>query len=99
MLHNNFKLDKKNRNNFILIFSAPGEAPAELRCTTLTSESVHVTWQPPSIHSMNGILRGYKLLFSSTNYWYVKSVVAFKRIAVIEYQKFTLTSRLKEIII
>uniref|UniRef100_T1JAC9 Down syndrome cell adhesion molecule-like protein Dscam2 n=1 Tax=Strigamia maritima TaxID=126957 RepID=T1JAC9_STRMM len=41
----------------------PSRAPDDVRCSAHSSQSVHVTWAPPSPQSVNGILQGYKLLF------------------------------------
>ncbi|GAB6020837.1 Down syndrome cell adhesion molecule-like protein 1 [Chamberlinius hualienensis] len=49
---------------------APSEAPKDLHCTTLTSTSIHVTWNAPPLVSINGILKGYKLIYKPTSEWF-----------------------------
>jgi hypothetical protein len=34
-----------------------------LRCSALTSTSLQVSWQPPSVSLQNGLLQGYKIYF------------------------------------
>ncbi|GAB6020996.1 Down syndrome cell adhesion molecule-like protein 1 [Chamberlinius hualienensis] len=48
---------------------APTIAPTDVRCTTLTSESIHVTWAAVPADAMNGILRGYKVLYKPAMDW------------------------------
>ncbi|GAB6020834.1 Down syndrome cell adhesion molecule-like protein 1 [Chamberlinius hualienensis] len=48
----------------------PKESPTELRCTTLTSTSIHVTWTAPPAEAINGILKGYKLIYKSSTDWF-----------------------------
>ncbi|GAB6027127.1 Down syndrome cell adhesion molecule-like protein 1, partial [Chamberlinius hualienensis] len=49
---------------------APSLPPVDLRCTTLTSQSIHVTWTAPSMDSINGILRGYKVVYKPASDWF-----------------------------
>uniref|UniRef100_T1IIC3 Down syndrome cell adhesion molecule n=1 Tax=Strigamia maritima TaxID=126957 RepID=T1IIC3_STRMM len=46
---------------------APSEPPQSVQCTTSTSQSIHVTWSPPPVNSQNGIIRGYKLLYTASD--------------------------------
>ncbi|GAB6021000.1 Down syndrome cell adhesion molecule-like protein 1, variant 3 [Chamberlinius hualienensis] len=48
---------------------APTVAPTDVRCTTLTSQSIHVTWSEVPAETMNGILRGYKVLYKPAMDW------------------------------
>ncbi|GAB6021002.1 Down syndrome cell adhesion molecule-like protein 1 [Chamberlinius hualienensis] len=48
---------------------APNVSPTDVRCTTLTSQSIHVTWTEVPAASMNGILRGYKVLYKPAMDW------------------------------
>lgn len=41
----------------------PGQPPDDVRCASLTSESLQISWQPPPTQFMNGLLQGYKLFF------------------------------------
>jgi len=35
--------------------------PGDVRCAALSSQSLQVSWQPPSNTHSNGIIQGYKL--------------------------------------
>lgn len=37
--------------------------PEDVRCAALTSQSLQVSWQPPSTEYCNGLLMGYKLTY------------------------------------
>ncbi|XP_072747753.1 dscam family member AbsCAM isoform X7 [Anoplolepis gracilipes] len=39
----------------------PSMPPDDVRCAALTSQSLQVSWQPPSNSHSNGIIQGYKL--------------------------------------
>ncbi|XP_015171260.1 PREDICTED: Down syndrome cell adhesion molecule-like protein Dscam2 isoform X11 [Polistes dominula] len=39
----------------------PSKPPEDVRCAALTSQSLQVSWQPPSNTHSNGIIQGYKL--------------------------------------
>uniref|UniRef100_T1IX56 Down syndrome cell adhesion molecule n=1 Tax=Strigamia maritima TaxID=126957 RepID=T1IX56_STRMM len=41
----------------------PRESPQDLQCTTLSSDSILVSWQLPPPKSVSGILRGYKVYY------------------------------------
>uniref|UniRef100_T1JD47 Down syndrome cell adhesion molecule-like protein Dscam2 n=1 Tax=Strigamia maritima TaxID=126957 RepID=T1JD47_STRMM len=56
----------------------PSKPPQELRCTTLTSQSIHVTWQPPPSDSTNGILRGFKIFYKPIKEWYDDATIQEK---------------------
>ncbi|GAB6032244.1 Down syndrome cell adhesion molecule-like protein 1 [Chamberlinius hualienensis] len=49
---------------------APSLPPIDVRCTILTSQSIHITWNAPSSDSVNGILRGYKVLYKPVSDWF-----------------------------
>ncbi|GAB6032243.1 Down syndrome cell adhesion molecule-like protein 1 [Chamberlinius hualienensis] len=49
---------------------APNHSPSDVSCTTLTSQSIHVTWAALDSHDINGILRGYKVLFRPASEWF-----------------------------
>lgn len=38
-------------------------APEDIRCASLTSQSLQVSWQPPPPYHTNGMLQGYKLTY------------------------------------
>jgi hypothetical protein len=37
--------------------------PDDIRCAALTSTSLQISWQPPSINHQNGLMQGYKVSF------------------------------------
>lgn len=43
----------------------PSAAPQFITCQMLTSQSLQVSWQPPSRNSSHGIIQGYKLLYEA----------------------------------
>ncbi|XP_031783300.1 Down syndrome cell adhesion molecule-like protein Dscam2 isoform X4 [Nasonia vitripennis] len=45
----------------------PSSPPQDVRCTPLTSQSLQVTWDPPPNSSLNGILKGYKVMYENMN--------------------------------
>lgn len=59
-----------NNPNNLFMTAAPQRAPEEVRCTTLTSQSIHVTWAEPPATSVNGILKGYKISYRLSSQWF-----------------------------
>ena len=43
----------------------PSEAPRNLTANGISSTSVVTTWQLPSTHSRNGIIKGFKLFYKT----------------------------------
>ncbi|XP_063920715.1 cell adhesion molecule Dscam2 isoform X4 [Zophobas morio] len=43
----------------------PTTAPEDVRCASLTSQSLQISWQPPPLEDCNGLLQGYKLTYES----------------------------------
>ncbi|CAH0547661.1 unnamed protein product [Brassicogethes aeneus] len=41
----------------------PSMSPEDVRCASLTSQSLQVSWQPPPTEHCNGLLQGYKLTY------------------------------------
>lgn len=41
----------------------PSKPPSDVQCKSHSSQSIHVTWSPPTSESINGILQGYKVLY------------------------------------
>uniref|UniRef100_T1IT85 Down syndrome cell adhesion molecule-like protein Dscam2 n=1 Tax=Strigamia maritima TaxID=126957 RepID=T1IT85_STRMM len=48
----------------------PSQAPGELRCSALSSKSIYVLWEPVPSETINGILRGYKVIYKPMTEWY-----------------------------
>uniref|UniRef100_T1JC13 Down syndrome cell adhesion molecule-like protein Dscam2 n=1 Tax=Strigamia maritima TaxID=126957 RepID=T1JC13_STRMM len=55
----------------------PSISPQGLRCSALSSKSIYVLWDALPTDSVNGILRGYKVLYKPITEWY-DSQVQFK---------------------
>lgn len=43
--------------------SVPSSPPMDVRCTSPTSQSIQVSWQPPPNEDCNGNIHGYKLTY------------------------------------
>ncbi|XP_058789231.1 cell adhesion molecule Dscam2-like isoform X3 [Phymastichus coffea] len=43
----------------------PSSPPQDIRCTALTSQSLQVSWDPPPNSSLNGVLKGYKVMYEN----------------------------------
>ncbi|XP_073989855.1 Down syndrome cell adhesion molecule 1 isoform X9 [Rhodnius prolixus] len=48
----------------------PEEPPHDPACTTLTSQTIRVSWTSPSPTTANGIIKGYKVIYGPTDTWY-----------------------------
>jgi len=44
-------------------FTVPSSPPMDIRCTSPTSQSIQVSWQPPPNEDCNGNIQGYKLTY------------------------------------
>ncbi|XP_029162197.1 Down syndrome cell adhesion molecule-like protein Dscam2, partial [Nylanderia fulva] len=45
----------------------PSSPPQDVRCTALSSTSLQVSWDSPPDSSLNGVSRGYKVMWESTD--------------------------------
>lgn len=45
----------------------PEQPPSDLSCTTLTSHRIQASWTNPPPESINGILKNYKVIYSSSD--------------------------------
>ncbi|KAI4491241.1 hypothetical protein M0802_010337 [Mischocyttarus mexicanus] len=43
----------------------PSSPPSDVRCTALSSQSLQVSWDPPPDSSLNGILKGYRVMWEN----------------------------------
>ncbi|CAA9994319.1 unnamed protein product, partial [Nesidiocoris tenuis] len=48
----------------------PEQPPHDPVCTTLTSETIRVSWTPPPAVSANGVIKGYKVIYGPSDTWY-----------------------------
>uniref|UniRef100_T1J6S4 Down syndrome cell adhesion molecule-like protein Dscam2 n=1 Tax=Strigamia maritima TaxID=126957 RepID=T1J6S4_STRMM len=60
----------------------PSSPPQDVRCSSLSSKSIYVLWDSPAPETLNGILRGYKVLYKPTDEWYETSKVTITNLEV-----------------
>ncbi|XP_065205888.1 cell adhesion molecule Dscam1 isoform X13 [Planococcus citri] len=51
----------------------PEQPPHDISCTTLTSQTIRVSWISPPLNSANGIIKGYKVIFGPSESWFDES--------------------------
>lgn len=49
------------------MLAVPSSPPQDVRCTALSSQSLQVSWDSPPDSSLNGILKGYKVMWENTD--------------------------------
>ncbi|XP_065347787.1 cell adhesion molecule Dscam2-like isoform X4 [Cloeon dipterum] len=47
----------------------PSGPPQDVQCSALTSQSVQVTWQPPPLAKVHGIIQGYRVTYEPVEEW------------------------------
>lgn len=50
----------------------PEQAPQDVICTALTSQSIRLSWSSPPLASANGIIKGYKVIYGPAPLWFGK---------------------------
>lgn len=50
----------------------PEQAPQDVTCTALTSQSIRLSWSSPSLTTVNGIIKGYKVIYGPSQIWFGK---------------------------
>ncbi|KAK4008603.1 hypothetical protein OUZ56_013738 [Daphnia magna] len=48
----------------------PEQAPQDVTCTALTSQSIRLSWSSPSLTTVNGIIKGYKVIYGPSQIWF-----------------------------
>uniref|UniRef100_T1JCZ7 Down syndrome cell adhesion molecule-like protein Dscam2 n=1 Tax=Strigamia maritima TaxID=126957 RepID=T1JCZ7_STRMM len=48
----------------------PNQAPDNLQCSSISSQSLHVSWTAVGSAAANGILQGYKVVYQPVEEWY-----------------------------
>ncbi|XP_034950759.1 Down syndrome cell adhesion molecule-like protein Dscam2 isoform X24 [Chelonus insularis] len=48
----------------------PEQPPHDTTCTTLTSDSIRVSWVSPPLTAANGVITGYKVIYGPSETWY-----------------------------
>jgi hypothetical protein len=50
----------------------PEQAPQDVTCTALTSQSIRLSWTSPPLTTVNGIIKGYKVIYGPSHIWFGK---------------------------
>ncbi|XP_076265905.1 Down syndrome cell adhesion molecule 1 isoform X35 [Rhynchophorus ferrugineus] len=48
----------------------PEQPPDKATCTTLTAQTIRVSWVSPPLTSANGIIKGYKVIYGPSDTWF-----------------------------
>ncbi|XP_029175728.1 Down syndrome cell adhesion molecule-like protein Dscam2 isoform X14 [Nylanderia fulva] len=48
----------------------PEQPPHDTTCTTLTSQTIRVSWMSPPLSAANGVITGYKVIYGPSETWY-----------------------------
>lgn len=50
----------------------PEQAPHDTTCTTLTSQTIRISWVSPPLSTANGVIKGYKVIYGPSDSWFSK---------------------------
>lgn len=53
---------------------APSAPPQDVLCTTLTAQTIRVSWVSPPLVSANGLIKTYKVIYGPSETWYGKLI-------------------------
>ncbi|XP_037024236.1 Down syndrome cell adhesion molecule-like protein Dscam2 isoform X37 [Bradysia coprophila] len=59
----------------------PDQPPSDITCTTLTSQTIRVSWVSPPLESANGVIKGYKVVYAPSELWYDDKNKDYKKTA------------------
>lgn len=59
----------------------PDQPPSDTSCTTLTSQTIRVSWVSPPLESANGVIKGYKVVYAPSDMWYDDKNKDYKKTA------------------
>lgn len=59
----------------------PEQPPSDTMCTTLTSQTIRVSWVSPPLESANGVIKGYKVVYAPSDMWYDDKNKDYKKTA------------------
>ncbi|XP_026295705.1 Down syndrome cell adhesion molecule isoform X25 [Apis mellifera] len=48
----------------------PEQPPHDTTCTTLTSQTIRISWMSPPLSAANGVITGYKVIYGPSDTWY-----------------------------
>jgi Down syndrome cell adhesion molecule-like protein 1 len=57
----------------------PDQPPSDTSCTTLTSQTIRVSWVSPPLESANGVIKGYKVVYAPSDIWYDEKSKDYKK--------------------
>ncbi|XP_070503177.1 cell adhesion molecule Dscam1 isoform X23 [Chironomus tepperi] len=57
----------------------PDQPPSDTACTTLTSQTIRVSWVSPPLESANGVIKGYKVVYAPSDMWYDEKSKDYKK--------------------
>ncbi|KAL0880929.1 hypothetical protein ABMA27_002096 [Loxostege sticticalis] len=49
---------------------APSAPPQDVLCTTLTAQTIRVSWISPPLAAANGLIKAYKVIYGPSDTWY-----------------------------
>ncbi|CAH3959184.1 unnamed protein product [Pieris brassicae] len=49
---------------------APSAPPQDVLCTTLTAQTIRVSWVSPPLAAANGLIKAYKVIYGPSDTWY-----------------------------
>ncbi|XP_048007664.1 Down syndrome cell adhesion molecule-like protein Dscam2 isoform X34 [Leguminivora glycinivorella] len=49
---------------------APSAPPQDVLCTTLTAQTIRVSWVSPPLAAANGLIKAYKVVYGPSDTWY-----------------------------
>ncbi|XP_055906132.1 cell adhesion molecule Dscam2 isoform X18 [Eupeodes corollae] len=59
----------------------PSQPPSDTACTTLTSQTIRVSWVSPPLESANGVIKTYKVVYAPSDLWYDETKRHYKKTA------------------
>uniref|UniRef100_A0A336L245 CSON014681 protein n=1 Tax=Culicoides sonorensis TaxID=179676 RepID=A0A336L245_CULSO len=59
----------------------PDQPPSDTSCTTLTSQTIRVSWVSPPLESANGVIKGYKVVYAPSELWHDDKNKDYKKTA------------------
>ncbi|XP_022176409.1 Down syndrome cell adhesion molecule-like protein Dscam2 isoform X50 [Myzus persicae] len=51
----------------------PEQAPHDTTCTTLTAQTIRISWVSPPLSTANGVIKGYKVIYGPSDSWFNES--------------------------
>lgn len=55
----------------------PEQPPHDTTCTTLTSQTIRISWVSPPLNTANGVIKGYKVIYGPSDSWFSKYMFIF----------------------